>query len=30
MSRYEMGWCDYCLEPKPVRRIVADDWMVER
>lgn len=30
MSRYEMGWCHYCLEPKPVRRIAADDWVLKQ
>lgn len=29
MSRYEMGWCHFCLEPKPVRRATADEWMLE-
>lgn len=27
---YEMGFCFYCLEPKPVRRIAADGWMLTK
>ena len=30
MSRYEMGWCHYCLEPKPVRRLAAAGWMIAK
>ena len=31
MSEPVMGWCDYCLEPKPdVTVIPADGWMLQK